>query len=236
MTFLERSARSVSGLSATTFALLSAARRARFFHPVGRAFRGTLTLDGPGRSRLPEALKARDTHDIVLRFSRGAGLPQALPDVLGLAMKIRDAYGPGKDQDWLMVTSGRDSLTRHALLPALDFTGRSYSTVAPYRSGGRLITFGAESIGATAGARTFEELEERVINGGLSFSFEVAEEGRPHEALGSFVVTALLGEDGDALRFNPWNTHADLKPAGALNELRRRAYPASQEARPDTRA
>jgi hypothetical protein len=32
----------------------------------------------------------------LLRFSRGAGLPEPLPDVLGVAIRLPDAHGPGR--------------------------------------------------------------------------------------------------------------------------------------------
>jgi hypothetical protein len=56
-------------------------------------------------------------YDAVVRFSRGGGLPEPLPDALGVAVRLPDAYGPGRAQDFL-VTSSAD-------LPLL-FPGRSF--------------------------------------------------------------------------------------------------------------
>jgi hypothetical protein len=56
-------------------------------------------------------------YDAVVRFSRGGGLPEPLPDALGVAVRLPDAYGPGRTQDFL-VTSSAD-------LPLL-FPGRSF--------------------------------------------------------------------------------------------------------------
>jgi hypothetical protein len=43
----------------------------------------------------------------VVRFSRAGGLPEPLPDALGVAVRLPGAYGPGRDQD-LLVTSSAD--------------------------------------------------------------------------------------------------------------------------------
>ena len=44
----------------------------------------------------------------------------------------------------------------------------------------------------------------------------------------------LPAAEGQALRFDIWANRALLEPLGRLNRLRRRAYRASQAARPDT--
>jgi hypothetical protein len=114
----EAAARPLSEASAALFAVLSAARGKRFFHPFGSAFEGTVTF-------LPDGdLPFSGSHRAIVRLSRGAGLPGPLPDVLGLALRI-----PDLDQDLLLATSGENAATRHMLLPAAGFFQRPYSTV-----------------------------------------------------------------------------------------------------------
>src|SRR4029450_7999147 len=59
---------------------------------------------GPPQSGVP-LFQAGATHQALLRFSRGAGLPEPLPDALGVAIKLPDAHGPGVDQDLLLTSS-----------------------------------------------------------------------------------------------------------------------------------
>src|SRR5687767_2626967 len=130
---LERAARPLRGLSAGTFATLSGLRGHRVFHPFGEAFEADLTFERSADRWLPDVLARPRRHDAIVRFSRAVGLPDRMPDLLGMAVKIPGLYGEGYDQDWLMVTSGTDTVTRHLLIPAFDLLGRPYSTVLPYR-------------------------------------------------------------------------------------------------------
>ena len=230
-TLLERFAVPLSGVSAATFAALSALRRARVFHPVGRAFSGVLTFTEAARRWLPRELTNPLRHDVIVRFSRGSGVPEPLPDVLGMAVKIESAYDDGRDQDWLFVTSGRNPVARHTLIPTQDFLARPYSTVLPYRIDGQLVTFGADAIDPGE-AKSFDQLAELVTRG-LSFDFTVAVQGKAHIPIGTLEVDGSWEGDDQPLRFNPWNSSRELEPAGALNELRRSAYRASQRTRPD---
>ncbi|HEU4481252.1 MAG TPA: hypothetical protein VFS18_05155 [Actinomycetota bacterium] len=230
-TLLERIATPFTGLSAGTFAALSRLRGKRIFHPIGEAFAGTLTFNSAADRWLPDVLARPRQHDVIVRFSRAVGLPQAFPDILGFAIKIPDLYGNGWGQDWLLVTSATDVVRRHVLIPSFGFLSRSYSSVLPYRSGETLVTFGAEPL-TRRRARTFEDLENLVRNEGMRFSFTVAAEGKDHVHLGQIELTEARPQaTSENLRFNPWHSSSELRPAGPLNELRRDSYVASQKAR-----
>ena len=220
------------GLSAGTFAAISAIRGKRVFHPIGRAFEGALVLTEAAGEVLPKELTQAGQRRVVVRLSRGAGLPEPLPDVLGLAIKIPDAYGIERDQDWLLASSGKHQLTRHLLLPALDFLGATYSTVLPYRVGSRLGTFRAFPREVQKPARTFSKLEGLVRSDG--FGFTLTFDGERSVLLGDVDISSPLSqEESDRFTFNPWNSHPDVIPAGRLNRLRHDSYRASQQARPD---
>ena len=130
--------------TAATFGVLSALRGKRFFHPSGVAFAGRVDVE-PGPGYGVPLLDEQRSFEAIARFSRGAGTPEPLPDVLGLAVRILDAHGKGLHQDLLLVTSDRRPLGRHLLLPARGFLSRSYSSVLPYSVGamGRFC-FGAD--------------------------------------------------------------------------------------------
>jgi hypothetical protein len=75
----------------------------------------------------------------VLRFSRAAGLPEPLPDALGVAVKLPDAYGPGADQDLLVTSSIDRPLVRRLLFPATIFVRGAFSTALPYQLGDQRV-------------------------------------------------------------------------------------------------
>lgn len=210
----------------------SAVRRKRVFHPDGVASRATLQVTGAhhGARLLDEA----GTHEAVVRLSRGAGLPEWLPDFLGFALRVPDAHGAGQHQDLLLVSSLSRPGLRHALLPARSFGHERYSTLVPYRVGGRTVLFGARRLadGAADGTRV-QDLRDGAT--ALRFALELAELRGPWEPIGVVELGAALAEsDGRALRFDPANTGGGIEPVGVVQAVRRLAYRSSQAARPTT--
>src|SRR3712207_2526740 len=130
----------LAAASDAVFHALSAARRKRVFHPVGVGYGGELRVesDGPGAF-----FTEGRSYSAVARLSRAAGLPQPLPDALGLAFRLVDAHGVDRHQDFLLVTSGSGPLLHHLLLPAPGgFFSQPYSSLLPYRSGDGLCMIG----------------------------------------------------------------------------------------------
>jgi hypothetical protein len=233
---LQRAAAPLGAVSAATFATLSRLRGKRVFHPYGDAFEARISMRPNSARWVPALMTSPREHEAIVRFSRGLGLPESLPDFLGLALKLPDLYGPGWDQDFLFVTSGADTVSRHALVPSRGFLARPYSTVLPYRRHGALVTYGAKPHGIGDRAATMDALKTLVDAGSVAFDITAAQEGDPFVVIGRLDIVALRDPAlSDKLRFNPWNSFADTRPAGALNELRRESYRASQAARPDTK-
>lgn len=221
----EAAAAPLSGLSAAVFAGLSAARRKRIFHPRGVTFEGTVTFHDDNPLPFEGAERA------LVRMSRAAGLPQRVPDLFGLALKLPDA-----GQDLLLVTSGEDAVTRHLLVPATGFFRRPYSTVLPYEYCGETIVLGArpDPLLAPLSRQDMDDLGALVASGRLRFDLTWGRAGTSDvRTFASLVVDRP--HEGDVV-FNPFNTHPALKPAGGLNRLRRDSYERSQRARPDTDA
>ncbi|MDQ3726581.1 MAG: hypothetical protein M3335_11955, partial [Actinomycetota bacterium] len=108
---------------------LSRARGKRVFHPFGVGFAGRITPLG-GDSGAAVFEREAEAH---VRLSRSFGLPEALPDPCGLAFRVPDAYGAGRHQDLLLVSSASPPGGRHTLLPSRGFCDRPYSCVLPYR-------------------------------------------------------------------------------------------------------
>jgi len=114
-------------------------RRPRPLHPHGVALSGTLT-PVPGRAASGLAwLDGLDAPlDVDARFSRGGGLPSALPDVLGLALRIPD--GGGTTVDVLLSTTGIGVPGRFLLQPRRALSDARMTTLMPYRgSAGPLL-------------------------------------------------------------------------------------------------
>ena len=194
-------------------AALAGLRRAKAVHPHGVVHAARLRVPGaPAAPRGASLLSEPGEYDALVRFSRSIGLPRALPDLLGLSLRVVDAYGPDAHQDFLMVTSVDAPVLHHIFVPAYDVRARPYSSSLPYRAG-----------------------EDRIIVGALprpsgAFDLAVAPVGGRFAAVGEIRLGAQLPDEADALPFNPFNTGGGLEPVGVLNRLRRKAYPMSQRA------
>ena len=79
----------------------SAVRGERIIHAKGRTFHGELTLlPAVDELGVPLARGAR-ARPVLVRFSRGAGLPDSLPDVLGMRPVRSEIV-------WLLVSLDKD--------------------------------------------------------------------------------------------------------------------------------
>jgi hypothetical protein len=227
--------------AAAGFYLLAALRSKRSLHPTGVGYRGWLVVgdDHPGPPEVP-LFRPGTAKPALLRFSRGAGLPEPLPDALGVAVKLPDAYGPGNDQDLLLTSSSDRPLLRRLLFPATSFVRGVFSTALPYELGGKRVVLllvpanigGGQS--PVAGIRRRGgALAELAANGGLRFELRTASSFGPSQPVATLTTgQPLPAEQTEALRFNPWTTGPGIRPAGWLNLLRDTAYKASQRGRP----
>ncbi|WP_317231655.1 hypothetical protein [Clavibacter capsici] len=116
-------------------------RRPRPLHPHGVALTGRLT---PVAGRAASGLTWLDGLDAPLdvdaRFSRGGGLPAALPDVLGLALRIPG--GEGSTVDVLLASTGLSPVGRLLLAPRLALSGARLTTLMPYRGSAGPVLLG----------------------------------------------------------------------------------------------
>lgn len=213
-------------LTAGLFRGLSAARGERVFHPDGASFRAHFEPD-PRPEELGESLLLRGEREAVVRFSRGVGLPRAAPDILGVAVKLLDVYGPDHDQDLALASSGRSPVGRRLLVPRRDFAGTVFSSILPYAAAGRRVVV----LAAATGRRGPVPLEALVdaSHGPMDLRLWL----EPGDVtLGWLRLGPRLSAEASAdVRFDPWHTGPGLRPVGLLNRLRRPTYAASQEGR-----
>jgi len=209
-------------------------RRAKPVHPHGVTYRARLAVTGaacaPPASSL---LSTPGEHDAIVRFSRSLGTPRPLPDLLGMSIRVIDAYGDDRHQDLLLVTSGSRPWLHHVFLPASDVQQRPYSSALPYRAGERRFIVGALPDAASprpAGSDEMHRLARAAATGRLTFGLAVAAPGHPFARVATIHVREPLPDVFEALRYSPFNTGGGLRPSGVLNRMRRSAYPLAQAA------
>src|SRR5687768_8860748 len=78
--------------------------RRKPLHPDGAVLPGTLRRSGAPTTWGTPWLDATGEHEATVRLSRSAGLPPPLPDILGLAIRVRV---DNRDADLLLSTTGR---------------------------------------------------------------------------------------------------------------------------------
>jgi len=221
-----------TGASALFGAIAKATGR-RSLHPDGVAFAATLVVDAPalGGARL---FAAPGRHAAFVRFSRGFGIPQPLPEILSLAVKVPDAYGPGQDQDLLLTASGDPPVLRHVFAAGRSHLRRTYSSVLPFSVGGRTMVFGAvPRAGARDGGEDLDELVAAARDGDLSLDLRAATPLGPWRTVARVEVGERLSEDAErALAFNSDHAGGGIAPTGVLNKVRGGAYAASARYRP----
>jgi hypothetical protein len=219
--------------TAAGFRLASRLRGSKAFHPAGVVHEAVVEIAGgedapPGVGIL--ATPAR--HQALIRFSRGAGLPAPLPDVMGMAIRLPDVHGPGRHQDLLLVTSGDGPVLHHLLVPAPGFLSLPYSSLLPYRAADRgLFVVGAtvrERHRPAPGSDEYDGLARAAATGEPAFDLAVAGLGGRLRPVGTITLGSRLDRAANALRFNPFNTGGGLQPSGFLHRLRDAAYPGSQ--------
>jgi len=223
----------VAGLSlGTVLGAWAGLRRGKAVHPDGVVFDARLVISGdsaaPSAARL---LADASEHRAIVRFSRSLGVPRPVPDLLGMSIRVLDAYGNGQHQDLLIVTSADYPILHHFFLPASDVQQRPYSSSLPYQAGNDTFLVGAMPDSRSPrpeGGNEFDRLDAAASTGRLVFRLCVAPIRGPFRPVGELHIGGRLSPDLDALRFNPWNTGGGMQPVGWLNEARDRAYKLSQ--------
>lgn len=214
--------------AAGLFFTTSAIRGARTFHPIGAAFEATFTVVEPAGVGV-ELLDTPGTHDAVVRLSRGVGLRPPWPDVLGLALRVLDAHGPGAHQDQLLVTSGERPIVRHLFVPTTSFDSIRFSSLLPYRLGDRDVLFGARSDDLDRRRLLLNDIGREGATIPVRFSIDIATPRGAWEPVARLDIgRQLSGPTAEGLRFNPANTGGGIKAIGMMQAVRRLSYGASQ--------
>lgn len=150
---LARRAATTGGqLLAGAFGALADVRRSKPLHPDGSVVTGRLLRTGSTDRWGVPWLDEPGSHDCVVRFSRSVGLPDALPDVLGLALRFRDEQGP---HDLLLASTPDAPVLRHLFLPRRDPAAAHYGSSFPYSTPRGPVVLGAVPLPAEDGSLRF---------------------------------------------------------------------------------
>ena len=204
-----------------TCSLLRGGRRA--FHPTGCCFRATLHVDGG--EPLADGLLPPGRHHAYLRLSRGAGLPERWPDILGIALRVE--LGSDRRLDLLFNSSGAGAAGKHVMVPARRFYERPYSTILGYDVYRRHVLVGLLPPEGDRGPSLAELRRSRRLDGEV-FTVAVARRDAGWRPAGRLVVGDPYPEGEEELVFDPWNVPGPARPGGFFNTLRKSAYPGAE--------
>lgn len=213
-------------LAYALFARVARRRRRRALHPAGVVLEATLHTTGVG----PGVFARAATHRGIVRFSRGVGTPPPLPDVFGLALRVPDAYGPGRHQDVLLSSARRGPLLQCLPVPTRYPLRQPFSSFLPFRFGDPLRAILAEAVaGDDHGRSGLGGVTTAAEGGRLRLTLTAAPVLGRGEPIATLEIGARLPPDAAALlRFDPWNTASDLRPWGPAMGLRSAAYAGSR--------
>ncbi|MBC7291762.1 MAG: hypothetical protein H5T83_10600, partial [Actinotalea sp.] len=168
--------------------------------------------------------------DVVVRLSRGGGLPRRVPDVLGLALRL-----PGAD---LLLSSpaGNAPVLRHLPGPRRAHGRAAYGSLLPFRGPRGPVLLLAEPDPAADLPRDRDGLAAALAAEPLHLTLSWATPRSRWRPLGTAEIMAESPRPGDGhVRFDPLRTPPGLGTYRWVAALRSRAYRAAQArpARPD---
>ncbi|WP_461172161.1 SRPBCC family protein [Arthrobacter sp. Z1-9] len=233
---------------AALFRLLKMVRPDRPIHPKGIGLAGEMTRTGnSGEPSGLDWLDAPGIDPVTARFSRSAGLPEKLPDVLGLALRVTpsrsgapgilfddgpDASGGPDDggsggggaADVLFASTGWQLPGRFLLQPRLDVASATLTTLMPYRGRKGPVLLGLRSLSLPAGS---------VTDGEWVLGLYWAKPAGPWRQCGELRLRASPQPADTPLRFNPLeNQLPGAQTYAWTRRLRERSYQAAQQPPP----
>lgn len=193
---------------------------AKPLHPRGVVLSATVHRHGAAEEFGVPWLDASGRDAALVRFSRGGGLPEALPDVLGIALRIDPAGQPG---DLLFATTGRGPVGRFLLFPrrASTVAAATYSTLQPYRTPTGPVVLAATPVPSDLGGQT-----------GTVINLAVARPTGRWQQFGSVTVAADEPATDDRISFDPFlNPVPGLDNYDWTRRVREGAYAAARRTR-----
>ncbi|WP_345770508.1 phosphodiesterase [Blastococcus saxobsidens] len=206
-------------------------RHGRAVHPRGAVFDAVLERYGATPPVEVPWLDAEHSEPVVVRLSRGAGLPAPLPDVLGLAIRLGAEEAP---VDLLLSSAGRGPWSRRVPIPRIG-EAVSYGSIMAYSTtaGPVRITARAETSGLSSDPAPVAAAADA---GALVFTLAAAVAGEGWRPFARLRSTGSRGPLDPAVRFDAVrNPPPGLVPDGPLARFRAPAYAAARVAGPEGR-
>ncbi len=188
-------------VNATTTALRSTAgavlgRVDGLFNVQGACYRGTLVIDPgavtPGSTKL---LQPGQRREALVRMGNPGGGTQAIRSV---SVKLPDAYGPGRDQDFLLASSGDGAPLHHFTLPVSETSPTLYSSLWLYLAGLTPVLFGLQT-------------EAGELRPGGVASFTISPPVGKFRSIGTLSVSDQVHEGDDPV-FSARNSGGNIRP------------------------
>ncbi len=209
----------------------SAFRQRRVFHPDGVLAEGSIQRVAPAHSGLPVP-----SGGIVARVSKAAGTPGALPDVIGLALRIVPQADVNTDWDILLASAGSGLLGRAiGLRPVASWTGHTMTSLVPLRY--REVNWWLRARIATkinGVGVSLASVRDQLDRGEIEVELDQARGASRFCPLARATLTNVFTPQlGDDVSFDPVRHTAqgvELYPRW-LADLRARAYDRSREGR-----
>lgn len=206
-------------------------RRNRPLHPKGVVLAAVLHRSG-GQTRRGAAWLDEDGEDRgLVRLSRSVGLPDQLPDILGLAFSFRS--GDDRRHDLLLASTGVGPVSRFVLTPRRDPLNSAYTCLFPYAGPRGLVVIGA----VPAQTRPAVSLNDLAADDGfspVSFRMLAAAPRQDWEQFGELTIGAVdRTDEAMSLRFDPMvHPLPGLSWQPWLVRLREPAYAAARHITP----
>lgn len=235
---------------AAGFRLLKMARPDRPIHPEGLGLAGELMRTGtPGEPSGLDWLDTLGLDPVEARFSRSVGLPQRIPDILGLALRVPAASASGSagegrggradggsvsgsgggaadggPADVLFASTGWQVPARFLLVPKLDVATATLTTLMPYRGRNGPVLLGLRTESLPAGP---------LASADWTLGLYWARPRGPWRRCGTLRLRADTEPADAPLRFNPLeNQPPGAETYGWARRLREHSYRAAQRPAP----
>ena len=98
--------RAVDRLLGLVFGGLARLRHTRSIHPRGITYAARVAVTPRSRRTGSQFFDTAASYDGLLRISRGAGFSGEVPDIIGWALRVEDAFGAGRPLDLLLASTG----------------------------------------------------------------------------------------------------------------------------------
>lgn len=221
----------LTDLASAPFRWGSAIRQRRVFHPDGVLANGYIERVAPVDAGLPVP-----SSNIVARVSKAVGTAGALPDIIGLALRIEPQAYLTTEWDILLASAGSGVIGRAVgLRPVTSWTGKTLTSLAPLRYRGinwwlrARITTQIDGLGVS-----LNSVRHQLEHGEIDVQLDQARGASQFRPLAHVKLAGVFTpQSDDDVSFDPVLHTApgvQMYPSW-LADLRARAYDRSREGR-----